>query len=290
MKSALVAISTTGTRKEIFNVIKYASKSLNGAGIKPVFSICSDNLEIFTKSPKDTICFSLKNSGGFDYAYNTIETMQRGIEAFKPEFISTVADDFIYTAKEFKNVIMPLVNGYDSTFASWGSNKIAATYPKFQYVSELFVNRIANFASKSSTLDFKNLLSYSFDYKSDFSNMIQIFTGVFAFRKESWTKILGKTLEVFGSVKLRWALEVVLLLMSFYADIKIKNVACNKIKEINPPISGERTTRLIQMKDAFEYTNIFLKHSKQYEKLKKITEVQSEMIRIVENLLRNSKT
>ena len=290
MKSALVAISTTGTRKETFDVINHISKSLNGIGVKPVFSICSDNRQIFADKPfKDTVCFSLKKSGSFDYTYYTIEAIQRGVEAFEPDFISTISDDFVLPAKKFKNVISPLLNGLDATFGSWGSNKIASTYPKFQYVSELFVNRIANFALKSSNLNYKNLLSYSSDYKSDFSDMVQIFTGIFAFRKESWASVLDKMLEIFGSEKLRWSLEVALLLISVETGLNIKNVVCNREKEINPPISGERTTRIIQMKDVFEHTNVFLKYSKQYEKLKEITEVQSQMIKIVETLLRNSK-
>lgn len=291
MKSALVAISTTGTRKETFDVIKYVSKSLNEVGVRPVFSICSNNLDFFSDKPfKDTICFSLRSPGNFDYTYYTTEAIQRGIEAFEPDFISTIADDFVSPAKEFKNVIIPLLNGWDANFGCWGSNKIATTYPKFQYVSELFVNRIANFASKSSDLNYKDLLSYSLDYKSDFSDMIQTFTGIFAFRKESWVRMLDKISEVFVSKKLGWYLEIALLLVSIDAGLKIKNVVCSRIKEKNPPISGEKATRVIQMKDAFEYTNVFLKYSKQYEKLKKMPKIQSEMTRIVKNLLRSSKT
>lgn len=289
MKTALIAIPTNGKRNDISDVIKNIRRSLNEIGVKPVFSICSDNRQIFAgKSFKDTFCFSLKKSGSFDYTYHTIKAIQRGIEAFEPDFISTISDDFVLPAKKFKNVIIPLLNGRDATFGSWGSNKIASTYPKFQYVSELFVNRIANFALKSSNLNYKNLLSCSSDYKSDFSDMIQIFTGIFAFRKESWTSVSDKILEIFGSEKLRWSLEVALLLISIETELNIKNVVCNRVKEINPPISGERTTRIIQMKDVFEHTNVFLKYSKQHEKLKEITEVQSQMIKIVENLLRNS--
>ena len=284
MKTMLVAIPTNGKRKEIFDVIKYVVRSLNKINVKPVFSICTDDISKFSgKHLKDTVYFSL-NPQKFDYTYHNIEAIRQGILKFKPDFVSIISDDFIVPAKKISNLIEPLLNGYDATFSCWGSNKIASTYPKFQYVSELFVNRIANSVSIASP-DYPNMLSYSFDYESDFSDMTQIFCGIFAFRKECWTRTLDRMMKIFGTTKLGWSLEVAILLSARDLGLKITNVACDKIKEKNPPVLGERSTRLIQIKDTFECANTFLKYTKQHDKLQRMSKIQSEMIKIIEAIL-----
>lgn len=287
MMNVLVAIPTNGKRKEVFDIVKYISRSLSEIGMKPLFSICTDDTSYFVKTPlKGTMYFSLP--GKFDYSHSIIESIRRGILNFKPDFVSTIADDFILPAKQFKNLIVPLLSGYDTTFSCWGSNEIAKTYPKFQYASELFVNRIANVAPKKLIPNYKNMLSYSFDYKSDFSSMIQLFSGLFAFRTETWNNVLKRMVEIFGSTRLGWALDTSLFLASSDIGLKVTNAPCDKVKEKNAPVSGEKVTRLAQIKEAFKYVNVFLRCTKQHEKLNKLSVIEAEMIKIVEDILNKS--
>lgn len=224
----------------------------------------------------------------FDYTYHNIEAVRRGILEFKPDFVSVIADDFILPAQKIGNLIKPLLNGYDVTFSCWGYNEVASTYPKFQYVSELFVNKIANVAIKSVVPNYENMLEYSFDYKTDFSNMIQLFTGLFGFRRDCWDNVINRVLQIFGSLKLGWSLDIAMFLSSVDIGLKTTNAECDKVKERNDPTSGERITRLTQMKDSFKYTNIFLDYTKQYDKLNKLAKIQPKMIKIVEDILTES--
>ena len=285
MKTALIAISTNGKREDILEVINNVKTSLKKINVKPVFSICADETDIILNKPlEDTIYFSLKPEK-FDYTRHNIEAIERGISHFNPNLISIIADDFVMPAKKFSSLIKPLLNGYDATFSCWGSNKIASTYPKFQYVSELFLNRITNVAPKTSIPDYEKMLSYSFDYKSDFSCTTQIFCGIFAFHKECWTKTLARMVKIFGTTKLEWSLEVASLLSAKALGLKIINVECDKIKEKNSPVLGEMPTRIVQIKDAFECVNTFLKYTKQHDKLQKMSKIQSEMIKVIEDIM-----
>ena len=290
MKTTLIAIPTSGKRKDIFYVIESIRKSFDGTDMKPLFSVCADDETLFNVRQLDnTLVFSL-NPEKFDYTHHIIEAIKRGTEKFNPDFVSTIADDFTVPAKQFSKVIEPLLNGCDATFGCWGSNETASTYPKFQYVSELFVNRITNAASKTSIPDYENMLSYSFDYESDFSDMTQIFCGIFAFRKDCWTRTLDRMMKIFGTTKLGWSLEVAVLLALKDLGLKATNVACNKVKETNLPVLGEKSTRLVQIKDAFECVNIFLKYTKQHEKIQNLSKIQSEMTKVIEDILTRSGT
>lgn len=290
MKTVLVAIPTNGKRNDIFNVIEYTSKSLKELNVKPAFSICADDTTGFNSRQLDNTVVCSLNPEKFDYTHHVAEAIKQGIAKFNPDFVSTIADDFVFPAKQFSKLIEPLLNGYDAAFGCWGSNEIASTYPKFQYVSELFVNRITNTSSKQATPDYKNMLSYSFDYNFDFSDMIQIFSGISAFTKESWNNTLNEMFKIFGTTKLGWSLEVISLLVLKELKSNVKNVECERVKESNPPNLGEATTRIIQIKNAFDCTNTFLKHTKQYEKLEKFLRIEEEMIKIVEDLLVKSSS
>ncbi len=289
MKTALVAIPTTGKREDILDVMKNVRNSLEKINVRPVFSICADDTTIITnKSFKDTICFSLRTEK-FDYTHHIMEAIKHGIEEFNPDFVSLIPDDFIIPAKKFGNLIKPLTSGSDVTIGFWGSNKIASSYPRFQYVSELFVSRIANAASTvNQATDYKKLMSYTFDYKTDFLGLVQLFTGLFAFKTDKWKSVSKKIDEIFHSAKLGWSLEILIFLLAADMKMKIKNMSCNRVKEKNDPVMGERDTRLVQMEDAFMCTNKFVEFTKQYEKLNKLPGIQSKMIKIVENLLTES--
>jgi len=174
------------------------------------------------------------------------------------------------------------------TFVSWGSNEIACTYPKFQYVSELFINRITNASIKTENPDYTKITSYSFDYTSDFSNLTQIFSGMFAFDAKTWENVNNAILEMFGTTRLGWSLEVATLLASKELDLNVKNVECERVKESNTPTLGEKVTRISQIKDAFDCANVHLKYTSQYEKLQKLSRIQTEMISVIENMLADS--
>ena len=288
MKTALIAIPTNGKREDILDVIKNIHTSLEEINVKAVFSICADETDsILSKYHGDTIFFSLRPEK-FDYTYHNIEAIKRGILHFNPDFVSIIADDFVIPATKFGNLIRPLLDEYDAVFGSWGSNEIAATYPKFQYVSELFISRMANVAPKSSSVNYNSMVSYTFDYKSDFSNIVQLFTGLFAFKIEKWNLILDRLIQIYGSTKLGWSLEIPVFLSSHDKGMRIISVACDKVKEDNSPIYGERITRLTQIKDVFESINKYLEFTNQYEKLNKLVTIQSEMIKVVEDILNKS--
>lgn len=268
-------------------MIKNIRTSLKRINVRAVFSICADNQDIIVKkSLKDTICFSLKPEE-FDYTHHFVEAVKRGISEFKPDFISTTADDFIIPSKRFSNMIKPLLGKCDLTFASWGSQKVADSYPKFQYVSELFVSRIINIASSKSSIT-NQITSYTFDYKKDFSNIIQLFTGLFAMKTYKWNSVLSRIMEIYGSTKLGWSLEVLVLFLGHDMGLKIMNAPCDRFKEGNSPVKGERFTRIKQMEDVFRHTKHYLEFTKQFEKLNKITKIQSEMIGIVNEILNKS--
>jgi len=270
MKKTLVGITTDGTRKEIFKVIQNIRESLARAGLKPVFSIASERE---FEDLEDIICMPVKE---FDYTQNILKAIDKGVEKFRPDYIATLGDDFEGAAEHIDSILKPAMEGGVS-FGNWGP--LAGTYAKMRYASFLFASRVAN-ACKGIEPSME--CTYNFD--RDFGDLVQVYSGVFAFSAKDWANVRKRMKEIFGKDTLGWALEAAVLMTCFNLRLPVVTSFCHQGNEANQPVRGEKETRVQQLRDAFECANAYLGHTKQYDILRKVKRFEGKMIDAVESL------
>jgi hypothetical protein len=261
-------------------VIQNGEKSLRKAGFQPIFIIedstqnglSREVIEALTKTNTQIRYSAAPNMGANEAWSHGFELGSK----MGAKLLLACCDDFVTEAKQLDKLVMPVFRGKtEFTTGSWPKNSHSIlSFPKPQYLNEIWVSRLMNYAIKG--YDPQKVSGNPF---LDNPHKLQTFTGLFCLTSRSSEKIEAEMHKLFGnaSPELRkkisgWGADPLRILIASAMGIKVINtpISSRRFEHPNPKKNElERfvNSRLAQYNNAVDVIREFLIRTNQQHKL-----------------------